>query len=300
MLKVSKDDYFIFLTPEGELYDKSVIPGNDEITSMNIKRESKVYSYKEQQEELQLRRELEEKKRKEGKIKEPQYTQKQLEIIKAQRDKENVIRNRLVELNKVLQNCVSLIQSLARGNPHFLALHFKELLPSILEACQSPLAAPYLTKLFIEMRYTIFNRQDTLSDLISHLTLRLLNPQCDLDPNWESEEVRKSVSRSVSLIFAHTKDKEMFCAPGFCYMFPFLKMSLMSRFARDDEGIVASGLKILAEHAKMRGSGVKGDMFHPKYLPRRQMFSLLVELISKYNFSVILHPLFKRYSKTEF
>lgn len=62
---------------------------------MNMKRESKAYSYKEQLEEMQLRRELEEKKRKEGKIKEPQFTPKQLEMIKAQREREQTIRNRL-------------------------------------------------------------------------------------------------------------------------------------------------------------------------------------------------------------
>lgn len=72
------------------------VEGNQEI---NLKRESKAYSYKEQLEELQLRRELEEKKRKEGKIKPPQYTPKQLEAIKNQKLKEQEIRNRLTEVN---------------------------------------------------------------------------------------------------------------------------------------------------------------------------------------------------------
>lgn len=65
---------------------------------MNMKRESKVYSYKDQLEEMQLRRELEEKRRKEGKIKEPQYTVKQLEAIKNQRIKEQAIRDRLTKV----------------------------------------------------------------------------------------------------------------------------------------------------------------------------------------------------------
>lgn len=69
---------------------------------MNLKRESKVYSYKEQLEELQLRRELEEKKRKEGKIKPPRYTPKQLEAIKNQKIKEQNIRNRLTQVRRLI------------------------------------------------------------------------------------------------------------------------------------------------------------------------------------------------------
>lgn len=117
--QVTKDDYFTFLTPEEELYDKSVLPGqvvfmvsvvitldliwclcrSDANSEINMKRESKVYSYKDQLEEMQLRRELEEKKRKEGKIKEPQYTPKQLEAIKNQKIKEQGIRNKLKKVN---------------------------------------------------------------------------------------------------------------------------------------------------------------------------------------------------------
>lgn len=67
---------------------------------MNMKRESKAYSYKEQLEEMQLRRELEEKRRKEGKFKDPQYTPKQMEAIKNQRIKEQAIREKLSKVIK--------------------------------------------------------------------------------------------------------------------------------------------------------------------------------------------------------
>lgn len=61
----------------------------------NMKRESKAYSFKEQQEEMQLRKELEEKKKKAGKIKAPEYSEKQKEAIRLELEKESVIRNKL-------------------------------------------------------------------------------------------------------------------------------------------------------------------------------------------------------------
>ncbi|RZF42330.1 hypothetical protein LSTR_LSTR016272 [Laodelphax striatellus] len=67
--------------------------------SKNVKRESKVYSYKEQQEEMALRRELEEKKRRQGKIKDPELTPKQKEALRIQLEKEAAIRKRLTEVS---------------------------------------------------------------------------------------------------------------------------------------------------------------------------------------------------------
>lgn len=68
------------------------------LNAKNMKRESKVYSYKEQQEELALRRELEEKRRREGKIKEPEMTPKQKEAMRLQLEKEAAIRLALTEV----------------------------------------------------------------------------------------------------------------------------------------------------------------------------------------------------------
>ncbi|CAG9834134.1 unnamed protein product [Diabrotica balteata] len=288
--QISKDDYFTFLTPDGELYDKSVIPGNDSNNDMNLKRESKVYSYKEQLEELQLRRELEEKKKKEGKIKPPQLTPKQLEAIKNQKLKEQTIRSRLTELNTTVQECLSMIQAAARGNPLHLSLHFKDLLPTLLQDLQSPLAAPLICKLFTSLRKTVFfDDLDPLGELVANLTLRLANPQCDLDSNWESENINKAMVRAVALIHDKTVPKKTedhsemcFTVPAFCYVFPFLKYSLVSNYARNHDELIHDGLQIIAEHAKLRGTeenGVK-DIYHPRYLPTKQILSLLVGIIN--------------------
>ena len=61
----------------------------------NMKRESKAYSFKEQQEEMQLRKELEDEKKKAGLIKAPELSDKQKEIVRVELEKEAAIRTRL-------------------------------------------------------------------------------------------------------------------------------------------------------------------------------------------------------------
>lgn len=235
--RVTKDEYFTYLTPEGELYDKSVLPGqddNDILNAMNMKRESKVYSFKEQQEELQLRRELYEKRKKEGKIKEPKLTPKQEEAIKAQVSKENAIRQRLTEINRNITNLVSMVKAAARGNGFHLSFYFKDLLPSILRNLASPLAAPIMAELFVELRNAVLVSNDpTLDQLIAHVTLRQFQPQCDLDAAWEEEDLESAVSRTLALVHGLTvKRKQLFCAPAFCYVFHFIKKTLLT--CKDD------------------------------------------------------------------
>ncbi|KAM0733122.1 Stalled ribosome sensor GCN1 [Formica fusca] len=283
ILRVTKDEYFTYLTPEGELYDKSVLPVNDEndiLNSMNMKRESKVYSFKEQQEELQLRRELYEKRKREGKIKEPKLTPKQEETLKAQIAKENDIRKRLTELKAKIDNTVSLVTCSIRGNQQELSLYLKDLLPPILKNLGSPLAAPEMSELYISLRQTVtMDNNVTLGDLIAHVTLRQLQPQCDLDQAWEEENLDTAVKRTLNLIHAVTiKRKELFTAPAFCYVFPFIRKTLLSY---KDDGMIVQGLQLIQEHAKQRGDSTTDlkDIRHPRLLPRKQMFDLLIELM---------------------
>lgn len=282
ILKVTKDEYFTYLTPEGELYDKSVLPVNDEndiLNSMNMKRESKVYSFKEQQEELQLKRELYEKRKREGKIKEPKLTPKQEEVIKVQVAKENNIRKRLTELKVKISNAVSLINCAIRGHPQELALYLKDFLPSILKNLGSPLAAPEMSELYISLRQIVkIDNSPVLSDLIAHVTLRQLQPQCDLDQAWEEEDLSVAVKRTLNLIHNVTiKKKKLFTAPAFCYIFPFIMKTLLTY---KDDCMIVQGLQIIQEHAKQRSNDTDlKKIRHPKLLPRKQMFDLLIELM---------------------
>lgn len=283
ILKVTKDEYFTYLTPDGELYDKSVLPGNDEndiLNAMNMKRESKVYSFKEQQEELALRRELYEKRKREGKIKEPKLTAKQEEALKAQVARENAIRKRLREFQSKITDAVSMIRAAAHGDKFHLSFNLKDLLPPILKNLSSPLAAPTMSQLYVDLAKIVTITSDkTLGDLVAHVTLRQLQPQCDLERAWEDEELEKAVSRTLSILHNLTiRQKQTLTAPAFCYVFPFLMNTLLTW---KDESMTSEGLQIVQEHAKQRGdhSNPK-DPRHSRLLPRRQMFDLLIELMS--------------------
>lgn len=292
MCDVTDDEYFTYLTPKGELYDKSVIPNSEEIyQSTGLKRENKVYSYKEQLEELQLRREIEEKRRKEGKAKPLQLTPKQMEAIKNQTEKENAIKSRLKELENRLLKVISLIEGAANGNPEHLSLYYNNLLPAILRVFSSPLAATHLTKLYFKLRLTVFNtiNMRSLGEQIAIATIRIYQPHCDLDDEWQQIEINELVSNVIIEISDQTVAKklenptgegsdDLFVSSAFCYVFEFLKKAVYLKSIREDEMFLLTAIDIITVHAQMRGTLVS-DNRHPKYMPRLEMIRLLLSLI---------------------
>lgn len=289
LLRVTRDEYFTYLTPEGVLYDKSSVPGNEDNKEMNMKRESKAYSYKEQLEELQLRREIEEKKRREGKVKQVPLTVKQKEAIKAQLAKENAIRQRLSALNRRAEIAVGLVTSVQRGSEAALCRGARRVVPAVLGALRSPLAAAQLAGLYLQLQHALLPNHAAMGDTVARLTVRLLKPQCDLEPSWEDDELAEATKRTINTIHTITSTSKSqddedtnqksnhLTGPGFCYVFPLLKLGLSNSSVRSDESTMLNGLSVISAHAALR---VDDDMMHPSLFPIDHMFRLLIDLIS--------------------
>lgn len=290
MINVTDTEYFTYLTPDGELYDKSVIPNNDDIyQDLMKKRENKVYTYKDQLEELQLRREIEEKKRKDGTWKPPQLTPKQKEAIKNQTEKERTIKQRLQGLNEILLSTVSLIKGALAGNGPNLQLFYAELLPKVLQVLKSPLAAESLTKLYFDLRITCIT-SDNLAELMKKIaitTLRLHEPHCDLREEWTANDLEQEIVLTLQLLAEKTinteDEKDLLLAPVFCYVFEFLKKALFHKCVSKNEDHLLLAIQIIAKHARVPGDTADGDVTdyrHPKYLPRYELLKVLLDIVS--------------------
>lgn len=197
-------------------------------------------------------------------------------------------------------NSISMVEASLEGNPKHLSFYFKELLPILLTNLQSPLAAPHILKLYTNLRKAVFTQElETLSQLICNVTLRLCKPQCDLDAQWEEENLKVAVSRTIKLIHNRVflkKDPEIsvdipqnhFTAPTFCYIFTLIKLCLTVSDAKKEETVLFDCIQIISDHSKLRGHKAENgvNLFNPKLLPLQQMFELLISLISKY---IIFH-----------
>lgn len=289
MINVTDDEYFTFLTPAGELYDKSVIPNTDDIyKELARKRENKAYSYKEQLEELQLRREIEEKKQREGTWKPPQLTPKQQEAIQNQTEKERLIKLRLSTLNNELQAVVSLIRGTLLGNPNQLQLYFSELLPRILQVVKSPLAAETLVNLYYDLRTSSTNAHHStdLVDRIAISTLRLAEPHCDLSEEWTEMPLNQYIVTTLELFGERTlatgDKQQLLTAPQFSYAFEFLKKIAFHAATKDAQHLLLV-IQLIAKHVQVQGDTVNGDATdyrHPKYLPRYEILKTLLQIVS--------------------
>ncbi|XP_077016110.1 stalled ribosome sensor GCN1 [Tamandua tetradactyla] len=294
LCQVTREEFAIMRTPAGELYDKSIIQSaqQDSIKKANMKRENKAYSFKEQIIELELKEEI---KKKKGIKEEVQLTSKQKEMLQAQLDKEAQIRRRLQELDSELEVALGLLDTILAKNPSGLTQYIPVLVDSFLPLLKSPLAAPRIKNPFLSLAACVMPpRLKALGTLVSHVTLRLLQPECDLDKSWCQEELSVAVKRAVTLLHTHTVTSRAgkgepgaspLSAPAFSLVFPFLKMVLteLPHRSEEEEERVAQILQVLTVHAQLRASPSnppgRVDENGPELLPRVAMLRLLTWVI---------------------
>ncbi|XP_042586329.1 eIF-2-alpha kinase activator GCN1-like [Cyprinus carpio] len=292
--QVTRQEYAIMQTPEGELYDKSIIMSAQQESTKkgNMKRENKAYSFKEQIIELELQEEI---KKKKGIKEELQLTSKQKEMMQNQLEKESGIRKRLQELDVELQCAVGLLEAALARRPSLIWMHLPGVLQVVLPLLQSPLAAPRVKQVFLHIGVTLMPKElHYLAVLVGHVTLRQLKPECDLDPAWAQEDLNTATQRTVSLLHTNTtlqRDGKtgsgafVLSAPAFSFCFPLLQavLSQSSGSSEETELMMTRALQVINTHAQLRAKFNESDTLidenGPELLPRVSMLLLLTKVI---------------------
>ncbi|XP_018524768.1 eIF-2-alpha kinase activator GCN1 [Lates calcarifer] len=294
LLQVTREEYAIMLTPEGELHDNSIIQSAQKQSTkkVNMKRENKAYSYKEQIIEMELQEEL---KKKKGIKDEVQLTSKQKEMVQIQLDKEASIRKRLQGLDVELQSVVGLLEAALKERPAQITRELPAVLQVLLPLLQSPLAAPRIQQVFLDIGLCLMPKHvHHLAVLVGHVTLRLLKPECELDEAWGEEDLDTAAHRTVQLLYNHTVpqresktgDVAPLSAPAFSFCFPLLNAMLResSGSTEETENMMTRALQVINEHSQLRADTDSDDIVidenGPELLPRVNMLLLLTRIIS--------------------
>ncbi|XP_056628816.1 eIF-2-alpha kinase activator GCN1 isoform X1 [Triplophysa dalaica] len=291
---VTRQEYAIMQTPEGELYDKSIIMSaqQESTKKANMKRENKAYSYKEQIIELELQEEIRKKK---GIKEEIQLSSKQKEMMQNQLEKESSVRKRLQELDMELLCAVGLLEASVARRPSLIWIHLPEVVQVLLPLLQSPLAAPHVKEVFLNAGICLMPKElNSLAVLVGQVTLRQLKPECELDPAWAQEDLNTATQRTILLLHTHTvpqresKTGSDVCAlpaPAFSFCFPLLQtvLSQSSGSSEESELMMIHVLQIINTHAQLRAQSNDNDVLidenGPELLPRVQMLELLTKVI---------------------
>lgn len=320
-IQIGDHEFAVYETPDGVVYDKSVIEslnqqqGNE---AKNVRRENKAYSYKDQMEEIALRKELEEKKRREGKLVEPKLSPKQQEILDAQLEKESQIRQKVRTLKLQLDKIILLITAAIQGCPKGFTRVVGEgqLLSAIYQGLKSPLAIDGLSNLLFHLRKAVIDsEEESLGQSVVAVTIQVICPHKYLKEPWSKSTMSVSLVSILDqlhkLTVGDTKKQptsydtsemdETACpltTPAFHFSFALLRAALMANLPKpssvqDSESEVDStvykGLEVINEHALLRGNADEDDEenlcepddLHPKYLPRAELLSTLIEILSK-------------------
>lgn len=252
LMTVTRQEYELISVQDADLpHDKTLI---EQVTKQlqdaqnsqqaNLRRENKTYSYKEQMADLELKKEIEAKKKKasgESAQQKPGFTieqlraqmsKKQQEQLDAQIERERKIRDEVRSLNAVVVKSSEILKRAVRGNSGQAKLFLSQIVRSFVKLAKSPLCGPRVLELLSEIMLYEYSQNSssqsnsTFYTSVLYCFMRLVDAPFQIDSRWTQEPLHDAYSRILTRlsgdIAADLKNGDLDLSKS-SFFYPFLK-----------------------------------------------------------------------------
>ncbi|VDM51837.1 unnamed protein product, partial [Angiostrongylus costaricensis] len=180
----------IYRCTEGHLYNTDVLEFDEGEISHNMRRENKAYSFRDQLAELQLRRELAEKKRKEGKL-----TALQKQVMEKELAKEKEIRDEIGRMYENIEVKLDELRAMVSADHRGALARTNLLFDYCIPLTLSHLVSRNAAQIFLVYCSIAFPQtEDCLCELVASTTLRVLGARWSI-LNWCDEPLAAAIRR---------------------------------------------------------------------------------------------------------
>lgn len=300
---VTPHEFEIFKTPQGTLFDKSVVKAaGDTNADKNVRRENKLYSFKEQLAEMELRKALEEKNSN-TELDLSKLTKKQEEVYKVQLAKEDDIRNRLMLLDQKLSFNMNVLLVMINSNSLVASIHFKEITHILVSLFTSVLCYESTKAFILKISHPMMISPTTCNDVEYNKfvdTAAFTMVRLYRNPSSPDDELLQLIGRLVDYLYKRTcpnsgtgydeklnrlASQNRLTTPAFAYVFPLIRFVLLQlkSSAENYDKTVDKCLQIITQHSLHRNelSDAKENLKNPQNMPNKIMLETLIKFMEK-------------------
>ncbi|PIO68756.1 hypothetical protein TELCIR_09444 [Teladorsagia circumcincta] len=194
-VRIPEKHVLIYQCSEGHLYNTEVLEFDEGEITYNMRRENKAYSFRDQLAEIQLRRELAEKKRKEGKL-----TAAQKQVMEKELAKEKVIRDEMRQMYVAAEVKIDEARAMVAADHLGAMIRTNLLFDYCIPLTRSHLVSKNAADLFFAYRDIAFpHTEDYLDELLGSTILRVIGAHWHV-ANWHDEPLNSALQRSLQLL----------------------------------------------------------------------------------------------------
>lgn len=301
---ITKRDYEIYLCDPNTLYDTSaVLAAADVNADKNLKRESKLYSYKDQMAEIEFRKELESKK--DNVLQEIDFkklSNKQKTIYQQQLKNEEKVREHLSLLNHKFHFLTDILSAIIETNHLVAGIYFKNILFIYLNLFSSKFCFEKASSFFLQISHQMMATGTTKNDSeyikfifkISNTLVKLYK----LEDN-PSDDLLNVIEGLVSYIhkrccpnrliydekLIRLANQNRLTTSAFSYVFPLFRYILLHDldYHKTYDDLAEKCLQIISEHSLIRSNDSKNidNLKNPQNFPIKLIIETLLKFMEK-------------------